>query len=229
MSQKLPTGGFQWLSDTKISGMNLGKYTEDSDVGFIFEVDLEHPNELHDDHNDYPLAPEKVKVVKEMLSPYCKSISEKYNISIGLVSKLIPTLRAKENNVLPYRNLQLYLDLELRLKKVHRALRFDQSALLKQYIDINTQTRTQAKNAFKKDFFKLMNNSVLGKTMENLRKRVDVRLVTSEEDLLRLSSKPTYVSSKIFNWNLVAGHRIKETLLLNRPMTVCWYVHSWLT
>ena len=119
-----------------------------------------------------------------------------------------------------YRNLQMYIDLGLKLKKIHRVLEFDQSPWLKQYIDFNTQKRSQAKNAFEKDFFKLMNNSVFGKTMENLRKRCDIRLVTDEKKLLKMSSKPTYVSSKIFNENLVAVHKIKEVLTLNRPAYV---------
>ena len=186
----------------------------------ILEVDLEYPQELHDLHNDYPLAPEKVKVSNNMLSAYYKKIAEKYNISIGLVSKLIPTLRDKKEYVLHYRNLQLYLDLGLKIKKVHRVLKFDQSPWLKQYIDFNTEKRKHAKNSFEKDFFKLMNNSVFGKTMENLRKRVDVKLVTNEKKPDKLTSKPTYVSSKIFNENLMAVHKIKETLTLNRPAYV---------
>ena len=155
-----------------------------------------------------------------MLSAYCKKISEKYNISIGLVSKLIPTLRDKKEYVLHYHNLQLYLDLGLKIKKVHQVLKFDQSPWLKQYIDFNTEKRKHAKNSFEKDFFKLMNNSVFGKTMENLRKWVDVRLMTNEKKQDKLTSKPTYVSSKIFNENLMAVHKIKETLTLNRPAYV---------
>ncbi|XP_078355713.1 uncharacterized protein LOC144640434 [Oculina patagonica] len=217
MSQYLPTGGFRWLTQKQIDETNLAKYKEDSNKGLILEVDLEYPNELHNLHNDYPLGAEKVKVTKDMLSDYCKTIAEKYNISTGLVHKLIPTLNNKEKYVLHYRNLQLYLDLGLKLTKVHRVLEFNQSPWLKQYIDFNTEKRTNAKNAFEKDFFKLMNNSVFGKTMENLRKRVDVRLVTNKKKLLKLTSKPTYVSSKIFNENLVAVHKIKETLTLNRP------------
>ena len=122
--------------------------------------------------------------------------------------------------MLHYRNLQLYLNLGLKIKKVRRVLKFDQSPWLKQYIDFNTEKRKHAKNTFKKDFFKLMNNSVFGKTMENLRKRVDVKLVTNEKKLDKLTSKPTYVSSKIFNENLMAVHMIKETLTLNRPAYV---------
>ena len=155
-----------------------------------------------------------------MLSGYCKNIAKKYKISIGLVHKLIPTLSNKKKYVLHYRNLQLYTDLGLKLTKVHRVLEFNQSPWLKEYIDFNTEKRTNAKNAFEKDFFKIMNNSVFGKTMENIRKRVDVRLVTDENKLLKMAAKPTYVSSKIFNENLVAVHKIKETLTLNRPAYV---------
>ena len=220
MSQYLPTGGFKWLSQKQIDKINLAKYEVDSKKGLILEVDLEYPEKLHDLHNDYPLASEKLKVTKDMLSPYCKKIAEKYGISIGLVQKLIPTLSKKEKYVLHYRNLQLYLDLGLKVTKVHRVLEFNQTPWLKQYIDFNTEKRKNAKNAFEKDFFKLMNNSVFGKTMENIRKRVDVRLVTDEKKLLKLTSKPTYVSSKIFNENLVAVHKIKEKLTLNRPAYV---------
>ena len=95
MSQYLPTGNFKWMTDKEISKINLGKYKANGKKGLILEVDLEYPQELHDMHNDYPVCPEKVKVSKNMLSAYCKKIAEKYNISIGLVSKLIPTLRDK--------------------------------------------------------------------------------------------------------------------------------------
>ena len=217
MSQYLPTGGFKWLTEKQINKINLAQYNEDSNKGLLLEVDLEYPKELHNLHNDYPLAAERVCVNNNMLSKYCKRIAAKYNISTGLVHKLIPTLSNKEKYVLHYRNLQLYLDLGLKINKVHRVLEFNQSPWLKQYINFNTKKRTQAKNSFEKDFFKLMNNSVFGKTMENIRKRVDVRLITDEKKLLKMVSKPTYVSSKIFNENLVAVHKIKETLTLNRP------------
>ena len=119
MSQYLPTSNFKWMTDKEISKIDLGKYKADGKKGLILEVDLEYPQELH----DYPVVPEKVKDSKNMLSAYCNKIAEKYNISIGLVSKLIPTLRDKKEYVLHYRTLQLYLDLGLKIKKVHRVLK----------------------------------------------------------------------------------------------------------
>ena len=113
---------------------------------------LDYPQELHELHNDYPLATEKMKVTPDMLSPYCKYIQEQFGITIGQVAKLIPTLSSKKNYVLHYRNLQLYLSLGLKLRKVHRVVEFDQSPWLGQYINFNTQKRMGAKNDFGKDF-----------------------------------------------------------------------------
>ena len=127
------------MTDKEISKIDLGKYKADGKKGLIPEVDLEYPQELHDIHNDYPVVSAKVKVSNIMLSACFKKIAEKYNISIGLVSKLIPTLRDKKEYVLHYRKLQLYLDLGLKIKKVHRVLKFDQYPMLKQYIDFNTE------------------------------------------------------------------------------------------
>ena len=168
MSQKLPTGDFRWIPSPEY--INLDSYDENSAKGLILEVDLEYPPELHRLHNDYPLAPEKMVVREEMLSDYSREILGREGMTIGKVQKLIPNLKDKEKYVLHYRNLQLYLKLGLKLKKIHRALEFSQSKWLEPYIAFNTQKRAGAKNAFEKDFFKLMNNSVFGKTMENLRK-----------------------------------------------------------
>ena len=155
MSQYLPTGGFRWMTQKQINKINLYKYDNDSNKGLILEVDLEYPEKLHDLHNDYPLAPEKVRVTDDMLSGYCKSISNKYGISTGLVHKLIPTLSKKEKYVLHYRNLQLYINLGLKLTKIHRVLEFNQSPWLKQYIDFNTEKRTNAKKCFRERLFQV--------------------------------------------------------------------------
>ena len=219
MSQYLPTSGLRWITEKQIDKLDLAKYTENSKKGLILEVDLEYPENRHVLH-DYPLAAEKINVNDDMLSNYRKNIENKYNISIDQVSKLIPILPDKEKYVLHYRNLQLYTDLGLKVKKVHRELEFNQSAWLKQHIDFNMENRTNAKSSSEKDFFKLINTSVFGKTMEYLRKRVDVKLVTNKDKLIELSAKPTFVSSKVFNVNLVAVHKIKETLTLKRPAYV---------
>ena len=175
---------------------------------------------MHDLHNDYLAAPEKILVHDDMLSHYCKELKEKDNISSGKVHKLVPNLMDKEKYVLHYRNLQLYLSLGMRLKRIHRVLEFTQKKWMKEYIFFNTKKRSNAKNSFEKDFFKLMNNSVFGKTMENLRKRSNIHLVTDEEFSLKLSTKPTFVSSKIFDEHLVGIQMKREIVLLNKPSYV---------
>ena len=134
--------------------------------------------------------------------------------------KIIPNLYNKEKYVLHYRNLQLYLKLGMKLKKIHRALEFSQSNWLEKYIAFNTKKRAEADNPFDKDFFKLMNNSVFGKTMENLRKRCNIKLVTDPQEMERLAAKPTYVSHKIFHENLVAVHSKLTKLKLDKPFYV---------
>ena len=159
-------------------------------------------------------------VKPEMLSDYSREILGREGITIGKVERLIPSLRDEEKYVLHYRNLQLYLSLSLKLTKIHRALEFSQSDWLKPYIAFNTQKRAGAKNPFEKDFFKLANNAVFGKTMENLRKRSDIKLVTEPEKMERLAARPTYVSHKIFHENLVAVHCKKTKLVLDKPSSV---------
>ena len=223
MSQSLPTGDFKWIPSEDFEDPEdfiLENYTNDTRKGVILEVDLEYPEELHDFHNDYPLAPEKILITDDMLSKYCKDLKEKENISSGRVHKLVPNLRNKEKYVLHYRNLQLYLSLGMKLTKIHRVLEFTQRPWMKRYIDLNTEKRTMAKNSFEKDFFKLMNNSVFGKTMENLRKRSNIHLETDPNHLLKLTRQPTYVSSKIFDENLVGVQMKKVRLVLDKPSYV---------
>ena len=218
MSQKLPTSNFQWIKCPEY--LNLNSYDENSARGLILEVELEYPKELHGLHNDYPLAPEKITVREEMLSDYCQRIQKREGIKTGQVENLVPNLRDKERYVFHYRNLQFYLSKGLKLTKIHCAVEFSQSSWLAEYIHFNTQKRAKAKNAFEKDFFKLANNAVFGKTMENLRKRCNIQLVTDPNKMLRLASRPTYVSHKIFHENLVAVHYQQTKLLMNKPLYV---------
>ena len=180
-------------------------------LGYFLEVDLDYPDELHELHNDYPLAPEKLAVSNDMLSAYCKKIADKYDIKVGDVKKLIPNLGNKNKYVVHYKNLQWYLSLGMKLTKIHRVLQFKQSDGWK---DISILTQKKEKNAtndFKKDFFKLMINSLYGKTIENLRKRMNVRLVNNEKDFLKYSSRPTHIIHKIFDKDYAAMHETKRS------------------
>ena len=218
MSKYLPYGEFRWVKN--VDGFDVMSFNKKSDTGYFLEVDLDYPDELHELHNDYPLAPEKLAVSNDMLSAYCKKIADKYDIKVGDVKKLIPNLGNKTKYVVHYINLQLYLSLGMKLTKIHRVLQFKQSDWMKRYIDFNTEKRKNAANDFEKDFFKLMINSVYGKTMENLRKRINVRLVNNEKDFLKYTSRPTYITHKIFGKDYAAIHEIKPVLMLNKPIYV---------
>ena len=200
MLQKLPIHSFEWMTNEEIENLfkvQVVQFWEKTPC--ILEVDLTYPEELHDLHNDYPLCPERVECDKG-------------------VKKLIPNLRDKNNYVVHYKTLMQYLNLGMELKKIHRGIKFIECDFLKPYINMNTNLRTQAKNNFEKDFFKLMNNSVFGKTMENIRNRVNIKLVNAGEQFKKLASKPNYESRKIFNENLVSVHMKKTSLTMNKPV-----------
>lgn len=164
MSQCLPTHGFRWLSQDEIDALNISQVSDDGTDGFILEVDLKYPAHLHDQHNQYPLAPEKINISQEMLSPYAQETLKKTQpdgrdgFRYTTSEKLVPNLHDKVKYVVHYRNLKLYQSLGMEVTKVHWVMTFKQSAWMKSYIDFNTQKRKEAKNAFEKDFFKLMNN-----------------------------------------------------------------------
>ena len=204
MKQKLPTHKFEWMTNKEIENIFNNQIVQVWEkTPCILEVDLSYPEELHDLHNDYPLCPERVE---------CNH---------G-VKKLIPNLRDKNNYVIHYKNLMQCLSLGMELKKIHRGIKFIESDFMKSYIDKNTILRTQAKNNFESDFFKLMINSVFGKTMENIRNRVNIKLVNTGEQFKKLTAKPNYESRKIFNDNdnesLVSVHMKKTSLTMNKPV-----------
>ena len=168
MSEYLPYGGFKWVKvNNEVVNRILNK-SDNSLHGYFLEVDLEYPENLHDFHKDYPVAPEKIKIKDEMLSPYSLEIKKENDIKIGGVNKLAPDIMPKYNYVVHYRNLKYYVSQGLILKKVHRILEFKQSAWMKPYTDFNTQKRKEATNEADKELFKLLNNAVYGKTRENM-------------------------------------------------------------
>jgi hypothetical protein len=219
MCQKLPYGGFKWRKFMSINAIK--KYDCSGDKGCFVECDLEYPEHLHDEHNNYPLAPESRTVLKKELSPYqtfqLESHNEKHSEAI---SKLVPNLYNKEKYVCHIKNLQYYISKGLILTGVYRVLEFNQSDWLKPYIDFNTNKRKQSKSDFDKDRYKLMNNAPYGKTMENMRGRVDIQLYTEEKQALKQFSKPQYCEHKIYSKNLIAIKKAPKIVKLNKPVYV---------
>jgi hypothetical protein len=162
MQQPLPTGGFRWMDSSEFDAFieRLPTIPVDNPEGFVLEVDLEYPPELHDLHNDYPLAPDRLRVTADMLSDYCRSFFA--NKPYMPDEKLIPNLMDKKKYVVHYRNLQLYMSLGMRVTLVHRILSFRQERWLAPYIELNTSMRQKATSEFERDFYKLANNSVYG-------------------------------------------------------------------
>ena len=221
MSQYLLYSKFKWLNQEETNRFDVNSIGESSLDGYILEIVLKYPDELHELHNDYPtLAPEKLEINQNMLSKYCSNIADKYRIKIDFVNNLITNLGNESKYVLHYRNLQWYLSLEMKLVSINRILKFKQSDWLKKYIDFDTGKRRNAANGFDKDFFKLMNNSVFGKTMENLRNRINVRLVNNVKHYIKYISKQIFVSQKMFTKNFFSIHEIKPVLTLNKPIHV---------
>jgi len=219
MSQAMPYGYFEWVDPAAIELDYILKIPEDDFKGYILEVDLEYPARLHDAHNDYPLAVERFDIKIENMSDQQLKLIRAYGRKEGESTKLVPNLYNKSHYVVHYRLLQFYVKHGLKVTKVHKVLSFSQSKWLAPYIDKNSKLRAEAKNAFEKDFFKLMNNSVYGKTCENLRKRMDVKIVTSESSLKKLTEKPTFMSQKIISENLALIHMQKIEVLIDRYTT----------
>ena len=185
MYQKLPVDGFKWKKNTlKVNEDFIKNYDEDSEKGYIFEVDVKYPKNLHDLHSDLPLIAERMKINK--------------------CNKLVCNLLDENNYVVHIRSLKQALGHGLILKKVNRVIQLHKKAWLKEYIDMNTELRKQAKNDFEKDIFKLINNSAFGKTAENVRKHRDFKLVTANKRRNQLVSEPSYHTTKYFSENLLA-------------------------
>lgn len=196
MAQPITTGDDEWMEPSEIE--DIFSYLDDHEYGAMVECDLKYHQDLHDDHNDYPLAPE--------------------NVEIDKVRKLVPHLGKRTKYILHYRKLKMYMGRGMKLAKVHRIIGFRQSPWLKPYIDKNTELRAVTKSDAEKDFFKFMNNSVFGKTMENIRKRVDVRLVTNEKQALKFVAKPNFDRRVVFIENLAVVYMKKTKIKFDKPV-----------
>ena len=199
MLQKLPVNNFEQIKNTsQINEDFVKNYNEESDEGYFLKVDVQYLEKLHELHNALPFLLERMTIQE--------------------VERLVANLHDKTEYVTHIKNLKQALNHGLVLKKVHRVIKFNQNAWLKPYIDMNTDLRKKAKNDFEKDFFKLMNNAVFGKTMENVRKHRDIKLVTTERRRNYLVSEPNYHTTKFFTENLLAIEMKKTEILMNKPV-----------
>lgn len=212
MCSFLPHSDFKLLNQFEIEQIDFNKVPLDGDYGYILEVDLDYPEELHDHHNDFPFCAEK------FIPPGSKN------------PKLIPNLYDKYYYVIHLVHLQTCIKHGLKLKKIHRVLQFKQSPFLKQYIDMNTELRKKAKSVFEQDLFKLFNNSVFGKTLEDNEKRINVKMANVWSDdrnktkrkitAEQLIARPNFHSATVFTENFVAVQMNPETVILDKPIYI---------
>ena len=196
MPQKLPVNNFEWIKDTsQFNEYFIKNYNQESDEGYSLEVDVQYLEKLNKPHNDLPLLPEIMKIRK--------------------VKKLVANLHDKTEYVIHIINLKQALNHGL----VHKVIQVNQNAWLKPYIVMDTDLRKKAKSDFEKDFFKLMINAVFGKSMENVRKHRDIKLVTTGRRRNYLVSEPNYHTTKFFTEHLLAIEMKKKTeILSNKPV-----------
>ena len=221
MTQLLPTGGFKWHSDEGVKKVEEhlkagGRYDVNGDNGMLLMVDLHYPKKAQKKHLDLPLAPELLHIRGEWLSEQQQNHYGKNHVNS--VPKLCTTFFDKEKYVCHIENLQFYLDHGMVLTKVHKVLTFNQSKWMKPYIEFNTNLRTNAKNDFEKDFFKLMNNAVFGKTMENVRKYKDMKL-THPDNIVKYCSARLHFWEEI-NESMILIHNYKAQVVMNKPLYV---------
>ena len=196
MSKKLPVNGFKWTDNDKINEEFIKNYNENDSKGYILEVEVRYPKRLHELHSDLPFLPERMEISK--------------------CNKLVCNLFDKKKYVTHINSLKQALNHGLKLKKINRIIEFNQEAWLKPYIDINTELRKDAKNDFEKALFKLMNNSVFGKTMENIRKHTDIKLVTADKNRSKLVSEPNYHTINLISEDLLIIEMKKTKVKMNK-------------
>ena len=230
LSMPLPYADFEWLGEDEIEHFsdpaNIIGLDVKGEIGYLFDVDLDYPESLHDRTADFPLAPESGEVTQDMLSPYMKDfyarLSEVRGTSANFKScrKLLLTQQHKTDYICHFAILRFYLKMGMVLKRVNRVIRFKQRRFLKPYIDYNSEKRARASNAFEKDFYKLKNNCLFGKTMEDVRKRQDYRLVTDPHKFSKLADSPLFIDRDIITDDIAGVKMMKNKVVLNKPIYV---------
>ena len=222
MLDYLPCGNFEWV--TELDQLKLQyflKVPDDSCTGYIIECDFDYPIHLHNFHCDYPLAPSKNKISYSQLSSYAKRVCDKHKLKSSVnTEKLMATLTNKNHYILHYRTLQLYVRLGLVVTKIHRVLKFKQAPIMRSYIEFNSAKRAAAINDFDIGFFKLLSNSLFGKTIERPDKRARVVLANNRERCEKLTGSLNFKSSKIINNNLVGITLSYPCIKMDKPFYI---------
>ena len=221
-TSKLPVGNLKFISSSKYNHIDWNSIDTEQNIGYILEVDLDYPSNLHDSHCNFPLAPEFLELNLENLSPYSKKTLKE--CSIGKVkykdSKLLNTFHPRKNYVLHFKNLKLYLNLGMTLKKIHRVLSFKQKAFIKPFIELCTNARQQSNTSFEQNQYKLVANSTYGKTIQNVRNYLNVKLHVKKEPMLKAASNPTFKSYTILAEDLVQTNHFTPVIVHDRPIFV---------
>ena len=217
MSEPLPVGNFRFLDDNEIAQFDVTSIPTDSEIGYIIECDLTYPHHLHHLHNDYPMAPEHMTVTRDMLSDYALDISGK---QWKPSQKLVPNLNDKTKYVCHYRNLQFYIQHGLICTKIHRVIAFTQEAWLQPWIAHCTRRRQAARTEFESDLAKLQANATFGKTMEQVRNRVNIRLIADPKKLAKAVSRPAFKQAEIINEDLTMVRGARGRVILEKPISV---------
>ncbi|GFX34091.1 uncharacterized protein TNCV_1698391 [Trichonephila clavipes] len=212
MSQFLPYGDFYWLSLEEINNFDVLTIPQNNNKGFILEVDLE----FHDRLNDLHLAPEHLKITREMLSPYAERSCTKFRLQNTFPSKkLAPNFYPKTHYIVHYLTLQFYLKQGLKLTKIHHILMFSQKPWLREYIAFNNSKRLSCNTQSEKLFFKKLNNSFYGKCLQNVRKRVNVKGALTIEDCKKYLASPALDYFEPLNESLTL-FKMKQTVAVSK-------------
>ncbi|MEW8542131.1 MAG: hypothetical protein AB2693_01235 [Candidatus Thiodiazotropha sp.] len=216
----LPTYGFKWLTKTEIDNFNLSGIAADSDTGYILVCDLECPEEIHDKFDAFPMCPENVTVGVDDVSPYTKELAAACNMNLRPSKKLCLTLAPKKHYAVHYLTLQCYLRHGMVLTQIHKVLSFRQSLWLQDFMKFTTEKRRSATNEFDGMLYKSVGCNVFGKSIENVKQRINVKIVTSAQKLRRLVNKPSFQAVRVFDSNMAAVQLYREKVKLNKPIAV---------
>lgn len=243
-SQKLPISDLSWVEPEEFQRFDWFSMSEDQEFGYVAEVTLEYPEELHKLHSSFPVAAEKVRITEGSLSPYakgtfrscifylnhitgrpCKLISDCFKLLYGggqeerkyKADKLTSTFDTRVKYVVHYLNLRLYLHLGLKLRKVHRVVKFRQTFFVKKYINICNKQRRLSQTEFGKQLWKNWSNVIYGKTIERVRDRLECRFLRDPAKAEKIISSNQFDSVKIISENLAVVYKKQLVVRLNKP------------